>query len=140
MHTVAHVSTDCTCPQADLYGSVEVSSGIYIGGQQAAAERVLEGQASAQESRFFAGCVNWGPGQLEAEMRSGLWSLAECSRAVALKHCFQLPVKFTGVVPVAPPLPVVSIRLAGRFLHMSSFDIHTRSSASYHHDRTAFSG
>lgn len=69
-----------------------MSSGIYVGGQAAAAARVLEGKAAPQESRFFTGSVNWAEGQLEAEKGAGLWHLASVSRPVALKHCFQLPV------------------------------------------------
>lgn len=78
--------------QADLPGSVEVSPGIYLGGQPAAAAQVLEGKCTTNEFRFFSGSVNWKPGQLQHEISSKLWTIASTSRSVALKHCFQLPV------------------------------------------------
>ena len=42
--------------------------------------------------RFFAGCLAWEPGQLEAEVARSAWHTAACSRTLVLKQCLQLPV------------------------------------------------
>mmetsp|Transcript_19650 Transcript_19650/g.59433 ORF Transcript_19650/g.59433 Transcript_19650/m.59433 type:complete len:152 (-) Transcript_19650:1348-1803(-) len=78
--------------QADLPGSQEVSPGIYTGGRSAAAARVLEGEASPQEFKFFAGSIQWTQSQLDEQVAGGVWTVAACSRSVAIKQCLQLPV------------------------------------------------
>lgn len=85
-----------------LEDSAEVVPGIYLGGdvlQAAAAGRFK----SLQEVKFFAGCVAWGPGELQSQIDASAWSPAACSRALVLKNCVALPV----------PLWVETLRLMG---------------------------
>ena len=55
----------------DLRGSLEVVSGVRVGGVDAAAEAVKEGRAVAGDFKFLHGYCGWAPGQLEREFRSG---------------------------------------------------------------------
>lgn len=55
----------------DLEGSLEVVSGVRVGGVDAAAAAVREGRASASDFKFLHGYCGWAPGQLEREFRSG---------------------------------------------------------------------
>lgn len=76
-----------------LDGAVQIGgSGIYIGGEEAAAEAVLAGRIPASDFKFFAGAVVWKAGELNAEVRDERWMAAASSRAIALKQCLQLPV------------------------------------------------
>ena len=54
-----------------LEGSLEVVSGVRVGGVDAAAEAVREGRASAGDFKFLHGYCGWAPGQLDREFRSG---------------------------------------------------------------------
>jgi len=54
-----------------LKGSLEVVSGVRVGGVDAAAEAVKEGRARAEDFKFLHGYCGWAPGQLEREFRSG---------------------------------------------------------------------
>ncbi|KAK9817198.1 hypothetical protein WJX72_010966 [[Myrmecia] bisecta] len=75
-----------------LNGCQELVPGIYRGGELAAADEILGGKLRAQDFRFFAGAVRWGPGQLQQELATGFWYTAACSRSIVLKQCLQLPV------------------------------------------------
>lgn len=72
--------------------SREVMPGLYLGGQSAAVTALKEGKFEREHLKFLAGCLRWGPGELEAELKAGAWRAAACSRAVVLKGCIQLPV------------------------------------------------
>jgi putative AlgH/UPF0301 family transcriptional regulator len=76
-----------------LDGAVQIGeSGIFIGGEEAASQAVLDGRIPASDFKFFAGAVVWKDGELKAEMREERWMAAASCRAIALKQCLQLPV------------------------------------------------
>lgn len=63
-----------------------------MGSQASAVQAAAAGTLSGADVRFFAGCVAWGPGELQAQVGEGMWQPAACSRAVVLKNCLALPV------------------------------------------------
>ena len=71
----------------------EISRGarIYVGGVSAAVEALASGQGQALDYRLFVGRKEWAQGELEKEVRQGLWQCAACARPVALKQCLALP-------------------------------------------------
>ena len=75
----------------DVAGSSEVSSGVFAGGLQGALDLVQAGEAAPADFRFFLGCMAWGPGELEEELKQGLWHTAAVSRNLVLKQCVALP-------------------------------------------------
>ena len=75
----------------DVAGSSEVSSGVFAGGLQGALDLVQAGEAAPADFRFFLGCMAWGPGELEDELKQGLWHTAAVSRNLVLKQCVALP-------------------------------------------------
>ena len=70
---------------AGLAGSLEVVSGVRVGGVDAAAQAVAEGRARAGDFKFLHGYCGWSPGQLEREFRSGVWFAAAASSEVLLR-------------------------------------------------------
>lgn len=71
--------------------SVEIVSGVYMGGFKSMKSSVQSGQHSAMDYRLFVRYSGWGPGQLEREVAMGVWYVACCSKDIILKHCIQLP-------------------------------------------------
>lgn len=71
-------------PVASLQGSLEVVSGVRVGGVDAAARAVRSGEADADDFKFYHGYCGWAPGQLEREFRSGVWFAAAASKEVIL--------------------------------------------------------
>lgn len=71
----------------------EISRGarVYVGGVSAAVEALASGQGQALDYRLFVGRKEWATGELEKEVRQGLWQCAACARPVALKQCLSLP-------------------------------------------------
>ena len=61
------------------------------GGLQGALDLVQAGEAAPADFRFFLGCMAWGPGELEDELKQGLWHTAAVSRNLVLKQCVALP-------------------------------------------------
>jgi putative transcriptional regulator len=47
--------------------------------------------ARSEQFKFYCGEESWGPGELELEVRDGLWTVASLSPAMIGKHCLQLP-------------------------------------------------
>ena len=56
-----------------------------------AAQRVQDESNDPYDFRFFIGKHEWAPGELERDIREGLYRPAACSRGVALKQCLGLP-------------------------------------------------
>ncbi|GMH39461.1 hypothetical protein BSKO_07359 [Bryopsis sp. KO-2023] len=69
----------------DVEGSREVVSGVYIGGHEDACNFVSEKNFDPQGFKWFGRYCGWAPGQLEEEMRSGVWFTAAASPKVILK-------------------------------------------------------
>ena len=78
---------------AGLKGAEELSPGlgIYKGGSAEAAQRVQDESNDPYDFRFFIGKHEWAPGELERDIREGLYRPAACRRGVALKQCLGLP-------------------------------------------------
>ena len=74
-----------------LPSATEVVPGVYAGGIGDALAAIEDG-VDPSTFKFFMGCMAWGPGELEEQVEHGFWTTASCARAVALKHCLQLPV------------------------------------------------
>ena len=76
-----------------LEGAHELSPGlgIFKGGSADAARRVADEQCDPYDFRFFIGKHTWAAGELERDIKDGLYRPAACSRGVALKQCLGLP-------------------------------------------------
>ena len=51
--------------------SMRIAPNLYLVVDRAGVEKIIEG--GAEHARFVAGMVVWGPGELKAEMKRGLW-------------------------------------------------------------------
>jgi putative transcriptional regulator len=78
--------------------SEEVISGIYRAGgvvpEDLGARLESTGRTMSERSeqfKFYCGQESWGPGELDLEVRDGLWTVASVSPALVAKHCLQLP-------------------------------------------------
>lgn len=67
-----------------IEGSIEVMKGLYAGGIEAARVRVASGSASPSDFRFYAKYAGWGPGQLENEVKAGVWFVAAASPGLVM--------------------------------------------------------
>lgn len=75
----------------DVTGARKPLDGVYVDTVSAFLQGVAEGIAEPSDARLFAGCVRWGPGELEGEVDEGSWYCVSASPLFALKHCIQLP-------------------------------------------------
>lgn len=51
--------------------SMQLTNGVYLAYDSAVVDRIIEQEP--QQARFFAGMVLWAPGELDEEVRRGLW-------------------------------------------------------------------
>jgi putative AlgH/UPF0301 family transcriptional regulator len=51
--------------------SMQIAAGVYLAYDSAVVDRIIEQEP--QQARFFAGMVLWAPGELDEEVRRGLW-------------------------------------------------------------------
>ncbi len=58
--------------------------GVYLGGVQGVADAMESGRASALDVKLLTRYAGWGPGQLEEEIKAGVWIVSAASRDVIL--------------------------------------------------------
>ena len=63
-----------------------IGAGIYTGGLTQAAVLVEESSASPKDFKFIFNSVEWGPGQLEAEVQAGRWDVANIPSNLILQQ------------------------------------------------------
>ena len=61
-------------------------TGLYIGGQKEAKERVTNFQARPRDFKFFFNNVQWAPGLLEKEIEEGRWSVCRIPPDLILRQ------------------------------------------------------
>ncbi|MDA0939523.1 MAG: YqgE/AlgH family protein [Bacteroidetes bacterium] len=67
--------------RADIAESIEVVDGVYMGGDfDQIRDLLLGGSLTSSEIRFFIGYSGWSPAQLEDEIRSRSWFVADVER------------------------------------------------------------
>jgi putative transcriptional regulator len=60
-----------------IYDSIEISHGIYWGGDFERTKSLInEGKINKEDIRFFLGYTGWGPNQLEEEIENNSWAIA----------------------------------------------------------------
>jgi putative AlgH/UPF0301 family transcriptional regulator len=63
--------------------SMQLASGIYLAYDSAVVDHIIETQP--QQARFFAGMVLWAPGELDEEVRRGLWYMLDPQPDILLR-------------------------------------------------------
>jgi putative transcriptional regulator len=63
--------------------SLQLAPGIYVAFDSAVVDRIIESQP--QQARFFAGMVLWRPGELDEEIKRGLWYVLDAKSDLALR-------------------------------------------------------
>jgi putative transcriptional regulator len=61
-----------------------VVSGVYVGGIKGVGKALEDGDATALDVKLLTRYAGWGPGQLEEEVRRGVWIVAAASRDVIM--------------------------------------------------------
>jgi len=76
-----------------LKGSKQLIPGVCQGAFLSEIESMIEtGVSKPEDFKFFLRYKEWGPGQLEEEVKSETWWAAACSSEITMKGCIQLPV------------------------------------------------
>jgi len=70
----------------DLPGAVPIGDGLWLGGWSAARPKVADSSLSEERFKFFLGSTEWGPSQLEAEVKSGAWLLMQATPELLIKN------------------------------------------------------
>ena len=70
--------------QPGILGSVEVIKGLFAGGIEGARQLVKKGAAQPKDFNFYTRYAGWGPGQLESEVKAGVWYVAASSPSFIL--------------------------------------------------------
>lgn len=66
--------------------SIEVIPGVHLGGFEGAKVAVSSGAQSPDDFKVLTRYCGWGPGQLEDEVKRGVWFAAAASRSVVLQQ------------------------------------------------------
>lgn len=69
----------------EIEDSVEVIPGIFMGGNfESLKDRLMRGKIDRSQIRFFVGYSGWSPRQLESEMKTRSWFVANIPRDVVM--------------------------------------------------------
>ena len=63
--------------------SLQIAPGLYLATDSSVVDRIIESEPG--QARFFAGVVMWQPGELNEELRRGLWFVQEPSSELVLR-------------------------------------------------------
>ena len=63
--------------------SLQIAKDLYIAVDAKTVDRIIEGDAS--HARFFAGLVAWRPGELQEELKRGLWYVQESDSDLVMR-------------------------------------------------------
>ncbi|CAM9159511.1 unnamed protein product [Hapterophycus canaliculatus] len=75
-----------TYPEVEGAQPISEEEGLYFSGDMASASKVVtDGPGSGFNFRFFAQITVWGPGELESEVKRGLWRPAVASKMALLR-------------------------------------------------------
>ena len=67
--------------------SVEISDGIYLGGDyKAVRDKIDSGEASPKDVRFFLGYAGWSSHQLEQEIKSKFWIVGNLDKETIMDY------------------------------------------------------
>lgn len=67
-----------------IVGAEEVLPGLFLGGVDGVTDALRQGLARPEDIKLLARYAGWGPGQLENEIRSGVWYVAAASKDIPL--------------------------------------------------------
>jgi putative transcriptional regulator len=74
------------CPEG-ITGGLEVSEGVYWGGDFSQAMALLEsGELDPDKIRFFIGYSGWTGGQLDNELKENSWLMAHGTKGLVFHH------------------------------------------------------
>lgn len=62
----------------------QIVPGVYLGGVQGVADAMESGRADTLDVKLLTRYAGWGPGQLEQEIKAGVWIVSAASRDVIL--------------------------------------------------------
>lgn len=65
--------------------ALEVLPGVHLGGFDGVARALTEGSVAPDQVKILTRYAGWGPGQLEAEVRRGVWYVAAASKHLVLQ-------------------------------------------------------
>lgn len=67
-----------------LEDSDEIVPGVYLGGVHGLADALQCGKANTSDVKLLTRYAGWGPGQLEEEVKAGVWIVAAASRDIIM--------------------------------------------------------
>mmetsp|Transcript_14183 Transcript_14183/g.21573 ORF Transcript_14183/g.21573 Transcript_14183/m.21573 type:complete len:159 (-) Transcript_14183:1882-2358(-) len=64
----------------------QIVPGVYVGGSFALRDEIWSGNLEESETFFIKGHASWAPGQLEREIKQGIWTCVAVSSNLILRH------------------------------------------------------
>lgn len=71
--------------------AIEVSDGVYLSTDEELLRKLLAREKPMEGLRMFIGYSGWGPGQLQAEIARGDWTLAPAEKGAIFEHKSEHP-------------------------------------------------